>query len=106
VFSYSPNPFSSLKKAASILEQIESCALGIACGMEYLHQNEIILRHLKPENIGFDALENVKLFDFGMARHLQDISEQGIAGSLRYMAPETVLAIGSNTKSDVYSLEC
>jgi serine/threonine protein kinase len=71
--------------------------------MEYLHENDIILRDLKPANVGFDAQGKVKLFDFGLARSLHDGRDNEIAGSLRYMAPETVLAYGSDKKSDVYS---
>jgi serine/threonine protein kinase len=97
-------PFSSLKNACSILERVQTSAIGIARGMKYLHENNIILRDLKPDNVGFDATGAVKLFDFGLARHVEDdCSKHEIAGSFRYMAPETMLALGSGKKSDVYS---
>jgi serine/threonine protein kinase len=71
--------------------------------MQYLHSRQIILRDLKPENIGFDSKGRVKLFDFGLACAVSQGNADGVAGSLRYMAPETMLAQGSGLPSDVYS---
>ena len=76
--------------------------------MEYLHQNNILLRDLKPHNIGFDRDGNVRLFDFGLARemdcdHTPDNRMGGVAGSYRYMSPEVALGQGCCFGSDVYS---
>jgi serine/threonine protein kinase len=89
---------------AAILERMESTVLGIASAMAHLHQNGIVLRDLKPDNVGFCASGTVKLFDFGLARPVDDVKGSSeYAGSLRYMAPETVLARGTSLASDVYS---
>jgi serine/threonine protein kinase len=96
-------------KIPSALERIQGIALGIGKGMEYLHQNNVVLRDLKPQNIGFDREGNVRLFDFGLAREVvtdsttTSITISGIAGSYRYMAPEVALGKGSVYGSDVYS---
>lgn len=58
--------------------------------------NRIIYRDLKPENIGFDVRGDVKIFDFGLAREVNEKDQlddgtyklTGDTGSLRYMAPE------------------
>jgi serine/threonine protein kinase len=76
--------------------------IGVCDALKYLHKNNIIYRDLKPANVGFDDSGVVKMFDFGLARHMDDC-ERAIAGSLRYMAPETMLGEGSDAKSDVYS---
>ena len=67
-------------------------------------------RDLKPQNVGFDREGNPVLFDFGLAREVPVSSGEdgplvykGMAGSLRYMAPETMLKKFSSTASDVYS---
>lgn len=87
--------------------RIETVVLGIVRGMRYLHEEQsIVLRDLKPANIGFDAnTGQVRLFDFGMSRHLKEcvLETQDVVGTPRYMAPEVMLAQGTSFASDVYS---
>ena len=88
---------------ASLMSRLESVAVGVASAMEYLHANNVVLRDLKPDNIGFDDQGNVKLFDFGLAREIQCLDKDDIAGSLRYLAPECVKTKSCGLPSDVYS---
>jgi serine/threonine protein kinase len=89
---------------SSVVERLQSTALGISEGMEYLHQNGVVLRDLKPDNIGFDENGGTpKIFDLGFAREAHMLQENEIAGSLRYMAPEVALGHGSTFASDIYS---
>ena len=83
------------KRRAEFLERVK-IALQIADAMEYLHSLNIVFRDLKPDNIGFDESEVLKLFDFGLAKELKPGMERpdgkyqltGNTGSRRYMAPE------------------
>lgn len=61
---------SKLKEVALFQERLETIAIGVASGMEYLHQNRILFRDLKPQNIGFDTNGVVRIFDFGLAREI------------------------------------
>jgi len=101
--------------------RVRDTVLGIAKGMKYLHSKGIVLRDLKPANIGYEQDEsdsrsscpntsinnsnnsNVKLFDFGMARKVDECEAEEICGSPRYMAPEVMLKKGYSTSVDVYS---
>jgi serine/threonine protein kinase len=55
----------------------------------------------KPDNVGFDAAGEVKIFDFGLAKRLdpEDKTDTelylltGNTGSLRYMAPEGAFSV-------------
>jgi cell division cycle 2-like protein len=38
-------------------------------GMRYLHENWVLHRDLKPANVLYDHLGNIKICDFGLARH-------------------------------------
>eukprot|EP00934_Nitzschia_sp_Nitz4_P008997 Nitzschia sp. Nitz4//scaffold45_size130396//28382//29650//NITZ4_003436-RA/size130396-processed-gene-0.177-mRNA-1//1//CDS//3329552359//8987//frame0 len=93
----------------SALDRLKGIALGVAKGMEYLHQNNIVFRDLKPHNIGFDRTGNPRIFDFGLAREVNVSSSTighsvpGVAGSWRYMAPECALGNGCVLASDVFS---
>ncbi|KAL7569346.1 hypothetical protein ACA910_016888 [Epithemia clementina (nom. ined.)] len=86
-------------------------AYDVSKALVYVHSNNIAYRDLKPQNIGFDKQDNVKLFDFGQAWELkrEDRDEKGtvphlgVIGSMRYMAPELALAKRYNESCDVYS---
>lgn len=99
-------------KAARIpssFDRLQEIALGIARGMEYLHKNSIVLRDLKPHNVGFDRAGVPRIFDFGLAREVYTDSTTtstaipGVAGSWRYMAPECALGNGCTFASDMFS---
>lgn len=85
--------------------RLETVALGIVRGMRYLHEvHSIVLRDLKPANIGFDgASGKVRLIDFGMARPVEECYPDEVAGTPRFMAPEVMLLQGTSFASDVYS---
>ena len=96
------NPIIDLREVERMYERVQCVGLGIAKGMEYLASKGIILRDLKPSNVGFaggrfdedycdDSASKVKLFDFGMARHVGECDPGEICGSPRYMAPEVCL---------------
>lgn len=81
-------------------------AYQISCGMYYLHNQGIIYRDLKPENVGFDSGGRVKIFDFGLARRLptgDDENLTGLTGTPRYMAPEVHMHKKYGLSADVYS---
>jgi len=86
-------------------------AYDLATAMEYLHKIDICYRDLKPENIGFDIRDDVKLFDFGLAKELLPKEKQqdgtykmtGMTGSPRYMAPEVAMELPYNQTCDSYS---
>lgn len=88
----------------SMYHRIETAALGIAEAMQYIHGQGIIVRDLKPGNVGFHAeTGNICLLDFGFARELSDCRDREICGTPRYMAPELLSGRGYSFKTDVYS---
>lgn len=99
------------KRKRGALANRLNVAFDISSALRYLHENRIIYRDLKPDNIGFDVRGDVKLFDFGLAKELapdaQGYSESyelsGNTGSLRYMAPEVALCQPYNLSADTYS---
>jgi serine/threonine protein kinase len=105
-------PRSSLSSSTSTREimayvefenRVPGVSMGVASALRYLHSKGIILRDLKPENIGFTDKGVVKLFDFSLARRLEDCQEGEIAGSFRYLSPECMHGEKSDISSDVYS---
>mmetsp|Transcript_4923 Transcript_4923/g.10295 ORF Transcript_4923/g.10295 Transcript_4923/m.10295 type:complete len:462 (-) Transcript_4923:72-1457(-) len=85
-------------------------ASSLAGAVEHLHSQGIIFHDLKPDNVGFDMLGNLKLFDFGLARFMpeygdayEDLYEMNGAGTPRFSAPEVNFDKPYNLKADVYS---
>jgi serine/threonine protein kinase len=65
------------------MNRLERVALGLVQGMKY-----VVLRDLKPDNIGFSKDGEVKLFDSGFAREVHACDFNEFAGSLCYVASE------------------
>ena len=99
-----------VKRRMFRLERV-TVALQLSQAMQYLHQHNICYRDLKPDNIGFDPNDSLKLFDFGLAKELKDYKRHvdgtyqltANTGSKRYMAPEVASRARYNLSVDVFS---
>eukprot|EP00891_Asterochloris_glomerata_P001614 jgi/Astpho2/1614/e_gw1.00028.5.1_t len=77
----------------------------IVLALEYLHENNIVYRDLKPENVFIDSVGFVKLGDFGFAKILENANRTyTFCGTPGYVAPENVLAHGYNYSVDWWGL--
>mmetsp|Transcript_17053 Transcript_17053/g.26192 ORF Transcript_17053/g.26192 Transcript_17053/m.26192 type:complete len:800 (+) Transcript_17053:160-2559(+) len=85
------------------LNQIK-VAKTLAETVAFLHQRNIVFHDLKPPNVGFDEMGELKLFDFGFAMEIIDDEPLEVrAGTVRYMAPEVGLDEEHGLPADVYS---
>ncbi|XWS75269.1 hypothetical protein CRYUN_Cryun01aG0071600 [Craigia yunnanensis] len=93
-------------------EKLQDIALGIAKGIEYLHQGceqRILHFDIKPHNILLDQNFNPKISDFGLAKlcskEQSAVSMTAARGTMGYIAPEVLSRNFGNVsyKSDVYS---
>ncbi len=88
----------SVKEATSI-------ALQICAGLEAAHNNGIIHRDVKPQNIMISTDGKVKVADFGIARaSTVNTVTSNVMGSVHYSSPEQARGGFIDAKSDIYSL--
>ncbi len=92
------------KKKLEIRESIE-VAMQVARGIEAAHNQHIIHRDIKPQNIMISRDGKVKVTDFGIARasSSQTISSNTM-GSVHYISPEQARGGYCDERSDIYSL--
>jgi serine/threonine protein kinase len=78
----------------------------ISAVLFYLHQSNFIYYDLKPENILIAYLNDkpqIKLIDFGLARHIYGLAETKIFGTAEYIAPELLKREAHDYRVDLYS---
>uniref|UniRef100_A0ACD5TRZ4 Uncharacterized protein n=1 Tax=Avena sativa TaxID=4498 RepID=A0ACD5TRZ4_AVESA len=104
--------FSSDKEKTFSWDKLNEIALGIARGIDYLHQGcemQILHFDIKPHNILLDSNFVPKVADFGLAklypRGNSFVPLSALRGTIGYIAPEMISrSFGViSSKSDVYS---
>lgn len=93
------------KKARLSVKEAVSIAIQVAMGIEAAHNNHIIHRDIKPQNIIISKEGKVKVTDFGIAKAAtSNTVTSNVMGSVHYTSPEQVRGGFSDEKSDIYSL--
>ena len=93
------------KKARLSYKEAVSIAIQVSMGIEAAHNNHIIHRDIKPQNIIISKEGKVKVTDFGIAKaDTSNTVTSNVMGSVHYTSPEQARGGYSDEKSDVYSL--
>ena len=75
--------------------------------LDFLHNNNIMYRDIKPENILIDRTGHIKLVDFGLSKIFEKNEKMyTICGTSFYLAPELIKKQGYNCDADWWSLGC
>jgi len=80
----------------------------ILSGLAYLHGRNTVHRDIKGANILVDPNGDIKLADFGMAKHISAYTSiKSFKGSPYWMAPEVIMnSNGYSLSVDIWSLGC
>lgn len=93
------------KKGQLSINETISISIQMATGIKAAHDQHIIHRDIKPQNIIISKDGKVKVTDFGIARattSTQTISTN-VMGSVHYTSPEHARGGNVDEKSDIYS---
>lgn len=94
------------KKGMISAKETVSIAIQMVSGLQAAHNQHIIHRDIKPQNIIISKDGKVKVTDFGIARattSTQTISTS-VMGSVHYTSPEQARGGVVDEKSDIYSV--
>ena len=95
------------KKARLSVKEAISIAIQVSMGIEAAHNNHIIHRDIKPQNIMISKEGKVKIADFGIAKAAtSNTITSNVMGSVHYTSPEQARGGFSDERSDIYSLGC
>ena len=89
------NLFSFVKKRRKLSEKTAKFLFRqIILGIKYIHEQNIVHRDIKLENLLIDLNNNVKICDFGIGRKITSKNQllYDQCGTLMYMAPEILLS--------------
>jgi serine/threonine protein kinase len=81
-------------------------ALQIAAALEAAHEEGIVHRDIKSENIMISKKNQIKVMDFGLAKlkgSLKLTKTSSTVGTLAYMAPEQIEGKPTDARSDIFS---
>ena len=82
-------------------------AAEITCGLQHLHNNRIVYRDMKPENILLDDQGHIRISDLGLAIEIPEGEKiKGRVGTVGYMAPEVVKGEYYTFSPDWWGLGC
>ena len=82
--------------------------VGILYGLAHIHQNDIVHKDIKPDNIMINSDGAPKIADYGISKSLEDgnIKPTTNRGTREYMSPELLRKKNYDTKTDIWSLGC
>lgn len=93
------------RKGQLTVKEATSIAIQVSAGLEVAHNNQIVHRDIKPQNIIISREGKVKVTDFGIAKATTSQTTTSTAmGSVHYASPEQARGGYVDHRSDIYSL--
>ena len=93
------------KKGHLNYKEVISIAIQVGRGIKCAHDNNIIHRDIKPQNIMITRDGKVKVTDFGIARAASgNTVSADVMGSVHYISPEQARGGYVDKRTDIYSL--
>ena len=92
------------KKKTFTEQETKFFIANLILSLEYIHNQKIIHRDVKPENLVLDSNGYVRLTDFGVAKINESDNSSETSGTPGYMAPEVILIQNHSYSADFFAL--
>ncbi|CAD8165801.1 unnamed protein product [Paramecium octaurelia] len=98
--------YTHLKKETRLKEErVKFIVAQLLLALGYMHDKDYVYRDLKPENILMDSSGYIALTDLGLCKQLPNNQlSYSFTGSVEYIAPEMITAVGYNRMIDWWML--
>ncbi|MBQ9691114.1 MAG: Stk1 family PASTA domain-containing Ser/Thr kinase, partial [Eggerthellaceae bacterium] len=100
---------SAIKQRGAINQRkVAEIGSQVCQALKVAHDQDIVHRDIKPQNIMVQPDGNVKVMDFGIARAKNSVRAQtsSVLGTAHYISPEQAQGKELTGASDIYSLGC
>lgn len=87
-------------------ELFKKIAIEVCDGLIIIHENNVLHRDLKSQNIMFDESNCIRIMDFGLSKSplVSTMTSLGtVVGTLGYVAPEQITNIQVDQRTDIFS---
>ena len=90
-------------------QEVTRLSAAVALALHELHRQDVVHLDVKPTNVLYRSTGEAVLIDFGLAhhRHYPDLLAEELqfpVGNWPYMAPEQVLGVRCDPRSDIFAL--
>ena len=95
------------QRAPIEVEEVIDIMTQLTSAISHAHDNQLIHRDIKPQNVLVNKYGQVKVTDFGIVIALSSTAltqTNSVLGSVHYLSPEQARGGKANNKSDIYSL--
>jgi serine/threonine-protein kinase len=77
----------------------------VCTALQVAHEQGVLHRDVKPENVMLEPSGNAKLMDFGIASPIRrdEAQDQYIVGTPRYASPEQLAGLPVDERTDIYA---
>lgn len=87
-------------------KRVVTWARQLAAAVAYLHQNKVLHRDMKPQNVFMATEDSLRIGDFGLAQTMERGKRTSQVGTPCYMAPEVLQHDAYADSVDVWGVGC